>query len=101
MPMVYTLGFYGSEDNMSENNVFKAEIDAMKKHLSGKKKMTTAALKKLGQDLEVDIPYADDWRSHGYNLYEEWHLDHKDYLESLDEALELYNSIPEVAEMRK
>ena len=50
----------GSEDDMSENNVFKAEIDAMKKHLSGEKKMTATELEELGQDLEVDIPYADD-----------------------------------------
>lgn len=78
---------------MSENNVFKAEIDAMKKHLSGEKKMTATELEELGQDLEVDIPYADDWISHGYNSYEEWYLDHKDYLESLDEALDLYRSI--------
>ncbi len=78
---------------MSENNVFKAEIDAMKKHLSGEKKMTAAELEELGQDLEIDIPYADDWRSHGYNSYEEWQLKHKDYLDSLYEALDLYRSI--------
>ncbi len=86
---------------MSENNVFKAEIDAIKKHLSGEKKMTSDELMMLGADLDVDTPYADDWISHGYSSYEEWFAEHKDYLESLDEALELYNSIPEVAEMRK
>lgn len=78
---------------MSEDNVFKAEIDAMKKHLSGEKKMTSDDLMMLGADLEVDTPYADDWISHGYNSYKEWLAEHKDYLESLDEALDLYRSI--------
>lgn len=86
---------------MTEDNMFKEEIDAMKKHLSGEKKMTTDELEELGQGLETDIPYTDVWISHGYSSYEEWYSDHENYLDKLGEVLELYRSIPEVANMRK
>ena len=84
-----------------KDDIYKIEIDTIKKHLSGEKKMNATELEELGMLLEVDIPYTDDWRSHGYKTYEEWHDKHVDFLEKLDEVLKLYNSIPEVVEIRK
>lgn len=64
--------------DMDKDDMYKAEIDAMKKHLSGEKKLADAELEEFGQDIEVDTPYTDDWRSHGYSSHEEWSLEHKD-----------------------
>ena len=77
---------------MNKNDIYKAEIDALKKHLSGEKKMTVTELEELGKDIEADIPYIDDWISHGYSSYETWLYEHKDFLDKLDEVLELYRS---------
>lgn len=85
---------------MDKDNMYKEEIDAIKKHLSGEKKMTDAELEELGMMLETDIPYSDDWVMHGYSSNEEWQLENQDFLDKLDEVLELYRSIPEVKALK-
>lgn len=35
----------------------------------------------------LDAPYSDDWISHGYSSWEEWHDRNKESLEFLDELL--------------
>lgn len=86
---------------MDKDDMFKDTIDAIKRHLSGEKKMTIEELQMMEADLEIDSPYSDDWRYHGYSSYGEWFADHKDYLEKLDEVFNLFRSIPEVKQMHE
>lgn len=78
---------------MKENDMLENVIESLKKHLSGEEALPPEKLEEIGQDLEASIPYEDDWRSHGYSSYEEWLLEHKDFIGKLDEALELYSKI--------
>ena len=81
---------------MSKCKIYDRLIELLNKHLSGEKKLTDKELECIGMDLEEDIPWADSWVMHGYKSYDEWHDQNRDYLDQLNEVLDLYRSIPEV-----
>ena len=86
---------------MNKDDTFKHEIDALKKHISGERRLIDKELECIGLCLEEEIPWSDDWKTHGYESSEAWHEKNKDFLDKLDEVLKLYNSIPEVKALKE
>ena len=77
------------------------EIDMLKKHISGEKKLSDEELEEIGMCLEEEIPWLDDWVTHGYESSEAWYEKNKDFLDKLDEVIKLYNSISEVKALKE
>lgn len=86
---------------MNKDDMYMHEIEMLKKHISGEKKLSDEELEEIGMCLEEDIPWSDDWKTHGYESSEAWYEKNKDFLDKLDEVIKLYNSIPEVKALKE
>lgn len=66
------------------------EIEKLKKHLAGEIILTDDELAEIQLSYDEDcgcMPYADDWRYHGYSSYEEWYEVNKDDIDAMEKSL--------------